>query len=60
VDELPGSSNFEEAAGNTSSQTAQLADDLAYYALSGQLPTGVAAPPAEANVQFTCAGEPSV
>jgi len=60
IDQLPGASNFEEAAGSTSAQTGQLADDLAYYALNGQLPTGVATLPAEANVQFTCSGQPSV
>jgi hypothetical protein len=60
VDQLPGASNFEEAAGGTASRTGQLADDLAYYALHGQLPPGVGTLPAAANVQFTCTGQPSV
>jgi PKD repeat protein len=60
LDQLPGASNFEEAAGGTASRTGQLADDLAYYALNDQLPPGVTALPAEAGVQFTCAGQPSV
>jgi PKD domain/CHAP domain len=60
VDQLPGASNFEEAAGSTASQTAHLADDLAYYALNGELPPGVTALPAEANPEFACSGEPSV
>jgi PKD repeat protein len=59
LDQLPGVANFEEAAGSTSAKTGQLADDLAYYAVNGQLPPGVSALPAEANVQFTCSGQPS-
>ncbi len=60
ADQLPGASNVEEAAGSTASQTANLADDLAYYALHGKLPPGVTSLPAEASPQFTCSGEPSV
>jgi hypothetical protein len=60
VDQLPGPSNIEEAAGSTTDQTADLAYDEAYYALHGMLPPGVTSLPAEASPQFTCSGEPSV
>ena len=60
VDQLPGASNIEEAAGTTTSQTTDLAYDVAYYALHGTLPPGVTSLPAEASPQFTCSGEPSV
>jgi hypothetical protein len=60
IDQLPGASNIEEAAGSTTSATATLAYDLAYYALHGTLPPGVTSLPAEASPQFTCSGEPSV
>jgi PKD domain/CHAP domain len=60
VDQLPGADNIEEAAGSTATQTADLAYDLAYYALHGKLPAGVTSLPTEASPQFTCSGEPSV
>jgi hypothetical protein len=60
VDQLPGADNIEEAAGSSASQTANLAYDLAYYALHGKLPPGVTSLPAEASPQFTCSGKPSV
>jgi hypothetical protein len=60
VDQLPGPSNFEEAAGSTMSETANLADDLTYYALHGTLPAGVTSLPSEASPEFACSGEPSV
>jgi len=59
VDQLPGADNIEEAAGSSASQTADLAYDLAYYALHGKLPPGVTSLPTEASPQFTCSGEPS-
>jgi hypothetical protein len=59
VDQLPGADNIEEAAGSSTSQTADLAYDLAYYALHHKLPPGVTSLPTEATPQFTCSGEPS-
>jgi PKD domain/CHAP domain len=60
VDQLPGASTIEEAAGSTAPDTENLAYDLAYYALNGQLPSGVTSLPTEASPQFTCSGDPSV
>jgi hypothetical protein len=60
VDQLPGANNVEEAAGSSAPGTANLADDLAYYALHGSLPTGVSSLPTEANPQFACSGQPLV
>jgi hypothetical protein len=53
-------SDIEEAAGSTVSQTTKLADDLACYALRGNLPPGVTSLPGEASPQFTCSGGPSM
>ncbi|HEY9243491.1 MAG TPA: PKD domain-containing protein [Streptosporangiaceae bacterium] len=58
-DTLPGAGGYEAAAARTTSQTPQLAADLAYYAVHGALPPGVTALPAAAGPQYTCAGSPS-
>jgi PKD repeat protein len=59
VDQLPGASTYEEAAGGTAAQTAQLATDLAYYAVHGVLPPGVTSLPPEAGPEYVCSGSPS-
>jgi PKD repeat protein len=58
-DTLPGAGAYQEAAAVTTSQTPQLAADLAYYAVHGALPPGVTALPATAGPQYACAGSPS-
>ena len=57
-DTLPGAGGYEEAAAVTTSQTPQLAADLAYYAVHGALPPGVTTLPAAAGPQYACAGSP--
>ena len=58
-DTLPGAGAYEAAAARTTSQTPQLATDLAYYAVHGTLPPGVSTLPAAAGPQYACAGSPS-
>ena len=59
LDQLPGPGLYEEAAAAQAAQTPALATDLTYYATHGALPPGVTAPPAEANPEYVCSGQPS-
>jgi hypothetical protein len=59
VDQLPGASAYEEAAGNSAADTTQLANALAYYAVHDALPPGVTTLPPTAYPQFACSGSPS-
>jgi cell wall-associated NlpC family hydrolase len=54
----PGATNFEEAAGATESDTAALADDLAFYAVHHRLPAAATVLPSLATPELLCRGEP--
>jgi hypothetical protein len=55
---LPGVDLYEDAAAATTSQTPQLATDLAYYATHGTLPATVTMRPAAAAPVRACSGQP--
>jgi hypothetical protein len=54
---LPPMDEYENAAGQTATDTAALSADLAYYALHGAYPAGASVPAAAAPA-YACAGEP--
>jgi hyaluronoglucosaminidase len=54
---LPPMNEYENAAGQTASDTASLSADLAYYAVHGSYPSGSTPPPA-APPAYTCSGQP--
>jgi hyaluronoglucosaminidase len=58
LNSLPGMNYYQNAAGQTAADTAQLAADLAYYATHGHLPAGVTSLPAAAGPADACSGTP--
>jgi hyaluronoglucosaminidase len=59
LDSVPAMDDYENGAGETAADTAALSAGLAYYAVHGELPPGVASLPAAAAPVYACSGSPS-